>query len=112
VIGAATRHWRAQRLSALLLIPLSLWFADAVLNHLGQSRAQVQAWLDRPLPILLMTALILVAFYHLALGVRVVIEDYVEDARRQARAILWVYLAALALAAISLASLGTVGLGL
>jgi succinate dehydrogenase membrane anchor subunit len=110
--SAAVRHWRAQRVSALILVPLSLWFVNAVLSHAGQSRGQVQDWLSQPLPALLMSALVLAVFYHLALGVRVVIEDYVADPYRQARAIRWTYLAALALAVISLAAVATIGLDL
>jgi len=112
VSGAAIRHWRAQRITALVLVPLSLWFVNAVVSHLGQSRGQIQDWLSQPLPTLLMTALVLAVFYHLVLGVRVVIEDYVSDPARRARAIRWTYFAGLALTAISLAAIATLGLGL
>ena len=110
--GGAVRHWRAQRITAVLLVPLSLWFVNAVVSHLGQSRGQIHDWLSQPLPTMLMTALVLAVFYHLVLGVRVVIEDYVSDPARRARAIRWTYLVGLALTVVSLAAIGTIGLGL
>jgi len=78
----AVRHWRAERISALALIPLTLWFVVLILSHLGADRAQIQGWLGRPIPALLAAALVIVTFYHSALGVRVVIEDYVHAPAR------------------------------
>jgi len=108
---AAVRHWRAQRVSALALIFLVLWLVASLLAHLGADRAQVQAWLGQPIPAVLAAALVAVAFFHLALGVRVVLEDYVHTPRRQAAALLANRVACGALALIALAAIATLALG-
>jgi succinate dehydrogenase / fumarate reductase, membrane anchor subunit len=72
------QHWWAQRLTALALIPLMLWFCAGLIAHLGAGRGEVLRWLGSPLPAILMLLLLLVGFYHQALGVQVVVEDYVE----------------------------------
>jgi succinate dehydrogenase / fumarate reductase membrane anchor subunit len=79
-LGAAksgVAHWWAQRVTAVALVPLSLWFICAALRLVGASHAEMLAWIGGPVPVVLLIALVLATFYHLALGLQVVIEDYV-----------------------------------
>jgi succinate dehydrogenase / fumarate reductase, membrane anchor subunit len=107
----SVHHWRNQRLTALVLIPLTLWFVISMFIHMGDSRARIAAWLSRPVEGLLMAALVLCVLYHMVLGVRVVIEDYVADDDRRARAITAVNVAGFALAIVALAALAAIGFG-
>jgi succinate dehydrogenase / fumarate reductase, membrane anchor subunit len=75
--GAA--HWWSQRLTALALVPLTLWFICAAIRLEGAPRTEIAAWLHAPLPLVLMLCLIAATFRHLELGLRVVIEDYVHE---------------------------------
>jgi succinate dehydrogenase / fumarate reductase, membrane anchor subunit len=80
---AGAAHWWAQRITSLALLPLTLWFVIAMVRRVGATRADVVFWMAGPLPIVLMIALVVAAFYHLQLGLQVVIEDYVTtDALR------------------------------
>jgi succinate dehydrogenase / fumarate reductase membrane anchor subunit len=81
-LGPARRgshHWWAQRLTSVALVPLSLWFICAVIRLEGASRGDVAAWMSGPLPIVLTIALVAGTFYHLQLGLQVIIEDYVHN---------------------------------
>ena len=81
--GAA--HWWAQRVTAVALIPLSLWFVWVALRLVGASHEELLAWIGGPIPVVLLIALVVASFYHLALGLQVVIEDYVPgDTARMA----------------------------
>ena len=71
-------HWWHQRLTALALIPLSLWFVASVAFMAGMDHATFIAWVGNPLVAVLLVLLIVALFYHLKLGVQVVIEDYVH----------------------------------
>ena len=71
-------HWWMQRLTAVALIPLTLWFAFSVTCISGAEYTDVIAALSSPLNAILITALIIVSFYHAALGMQVVFEDYVS----------------------------------
>jgi len=71
-------HWWVQRVTALLLIPLVLWFVASLLAHLGADYAGVIAWLHEPLTYGLMVLLLGAMFWHAALGLQVVLEDYVQ----------------------------------
>lgn len=70
-------HWWAQRVSALLLIPLLLWFVAALVYHTGTDHAGVTLWLGAPVTYGAMLVLLGALFWHAALGLQVVTEDYV-----------------------------------
>src|SRR5712692_1884910 len=72
-------HWWAQRITALALVPLALWFVAAIIALAGADRALLVDWLRHPIPAVLMVLLLIATFYHGALGLQVVIEDYVEN---------------------------------
>src|SRR5271168_920891 len=81
-LGAAhggLHHWWAQRLTAMALLPLSLYFVLSVLMLAGATRAQMAAFMAEPWNTVLYLCLITALFYHLALGLQVVIEDYVHN---------------------------------
>jgi succinate dehydrogenase / fumarate reductase membrane anchor subunit len=71
-------HWWAQRITAIALVPLSLWFVSAVIGLVGADLETVQNWVGLPLPAILLILLLIATFYHLSLGLEVVIEDYVH----------------------------------
>jgi succinate dehydrogenase / fumarate reductase membrane anchor subunit len=79
------RHWWMQRLTAIALVPLGVWFVIGVIAHAGASRAGIAHWMAGPVTATLMLALIACMFQHMQLGLQVVIEDYVHgDTRRLA----------------------------
>jgi succinate dehydrogenase / fumarate reductase, membrane anchor subunit len=71
-------HWWAQRITAIALVPLSLWFVSSVIAIVGADLETVQNWVSQPLPAILLILLLIATFYHVSLGVQVVIEDYVH----------------------------------
>jgi succinate dehydrogenase / fumarate reductase membrane anchor subunit len=85
---AGAAHWWAQRLTAIALVPLTLWFICAVIRLKGADQAAVVAWLASPVALVMMLALIVATFHHLQLGLQVVIEDYVKSHGTKLAAIL------------------------
>ena len=71
-------HWWRQRVSALALVPLTLWFVIAVISMIGADHAAFVAWVKSPMPAVFLILLLVATFYHAALGLQVVIEDYVH----------------------------------
>ena len=71
-------HFWAQRMTALALIPLTVWFVVSLLCVLGADHAAVKAWVGSPVVAGLLILLIAATFYHAFLGLQVVIEDYVH----------------------------------
>jgi succinate dehydrogenase / fumarate reductase, membrane anchor subunit len=72
-------HWYAQRVTAVALVLLGLWFVISLATLGGASHARVVTWLASPLASSLAVLLVLTSAYHALLGLQVVIEDYVAD---------------------------------
>ena len=72
-------HWWMQRITAVALLPLSLYFVLTVLMLDHSTREQVALFMAEPWNAVLYLCLIAALFYHLSLGVQVVLEDYVHS---------------------------------
>lgn len=72
-----THHFWVQRISAVALVPLSLWFVFSVARLPGADFEQVRWWVGYPAVAVTLVLFIAAALYHSMLGVQVVIEDYV-----------------------------------
>jgi succinate dehydrogenase / fumarate reductase, membrane anchor subunit len=75
-----TSHWWSQRVTAVALIPLTLWFLLSLLSLPALDYATVRTWLSFPLSGFLAVLLVAVLTYHSYLGTIVVVEDYVHSA--------------------------------
>ena len=78
-----TSHWWAQRVTAVALIPLSIWFVFSVIHLVGIDRVGLKTWLNAPGSFVLMALFSIALFYHMQLGVQVVIEDYVHNEKNK-----------------------------
>lgn len=90
-------YWLAERVSAVALVPLTLWFAASIIAHTGSDYAAFVAWLSAPVPAVLMILLLIALFHHTALGLQVVLEDYMHSGVKFA-AVLMVRLGCFAMA--------------
>jgi succinate dehydrogenase / fumarate reductase membrane anchor subunit len=72
-------HFLWQRLTALAMVPLAIWFVASVVSLAGADYVQFRHWLSWPGNTTLMLLLIFVVFRHAQLGLQVVVEDYVHD---------------------------------
>ena len=71
-------HWWMQRLTAIALIPLVLWFVVTMISLAGAGREQVLEWLQSPFNAIVFSLFLVTALYHANLGLQAVIEDYVQ----------------------------------
>jgi succinate dehydrogenase / fumarate reductase membrane anchor subunit len=77
-----TGHWWSQRMTAISLIPLTLWFAFSLLSIDHASYPAIVNWIAEPLHSILLILLVISLVYHSSLGLQVVIEDYVHGAAK------------------------------
>ncbi len=80
-LGAAKEgvaHWWGQRLTAVALVPLTFLFVVVLFASIGADRAQIVALMGNPLVALTMLLFVVAGFYHMKLGMQVVIEDYIH----------------------------------
>lgn len=71
-------HWWAQRFTAIILVPLGIWFLWFVLGLVHADHAAAMAAIGQPLNALLLIVFLACMFWHGALGLQVIIEDYVH----------------------------------
>lgn len=76
---SGVHHWWMQRLSAVALVPLTLWIIASMIALGAPDHATASTWLAQPLTASLVLAWVWTMLYHAQLGVQVVIEDYVHD---------------------------------
>src|SRR5688572_2750047 len=73
----AVAQWKGQRLSAAALIFLGIWFLIEILRHTQTDYPSVLAWASRPWVGLALAFWVGMVFYHGAIGLQVIIEDYI-----------------------------------
>jgi succinate dehydrogenase / fumarate reductase membrane anchor subunit len=74
-----TAHWWAQRVSAVALVPLTLWFVFSLLTLPAFDFDTVRTWLSVPISAFLAVLLVAVMTYHSYLGTIVIVEDYLTS---------------------------------
>jgi len=110
-----TKHWLAQRVSAVALIILVIWMISAFLQFpvadiyggglsLLKTREIAMEWISHPLNSLLCIFLLIAMFYHGALGMRVILEDYVHNELTKVLSIIAVNILSFAAAVIGIFS--------
>ncbi len=72
-------HWKLQRISAIAMIPLIIWFVSSLVFSLINGYDQSIIWLQSPLNATGMVLLFGTLYFHAASGLQVVIEDYVHN---------------------------------
>ena len=73
------REWRLQRLTALALLPLGLYFAASILWLATSDRVTAVDWLASPVPALLVILFVLAGLAHALIGLNSVLLDYVHS---------------------------------
>lgn len=71
-------HWRWQRLTAVALVPLVVWSLASFIAVIGGGRDALLGWLANPGTAIPMILLLIALFWHMALGLTVVAEDYLH----------------------------------
>ena len=106
-----THHWWMQRVTAIALIPLTIWFVSSLIALAGQGYIAFINWFSQPLNATAMILFLGVGFHHAQLGMQVVIEDYISSHGWRTATNLLVKFACYALAALSIISILKITLG-
>ena len=97
-----TAHWVVQRITALALVPLCLWFVVSILMLMHSDYVAVVNWMHAPWNAILLVLLVLTVYWHAYLGLQVVVEDYVHVAWVKVSAIVLLRFLAVVLTAIGI----------
>ncbi|MBL8782058.1 MAG: succinate dehydrogenase, hydrophobic membrane anchor protein [Alphaproteobacteria bacterium] len=75
---SGTAHFWHQRVTAVALLPLTIWFVWSIARYAGAPYAEVLEFLHDPINAVAILLFVLAGLYHMVLGVQVVIEDYIH----------------------------------
>lgn len=106
-LGAAkdgTGHWWLQRVTAIALVPLTIWFVASLVVLAGAPYEIFAAWVGEPVVAVFLALFLGVGFWHLKLGLQVVIEDYVHGEALKLGLLLFTSFACVLLAGLALFS--------
>lgn len=105
------RTFLAERISAVALVPLTLWFVFSVARLPMLSHNAVKHWVQAPSVAVTLVLFLAALFYHSSLGVKVVVEDYVAGEGRKLVVLLLVKFAHAVLAAAAIFAVLKISLG-
>tara|TARA_R110002051_G_scaffold55785_1_gene103596 strand:- start:139 stop:546 length:408 start_codon:yes stop_codon:yes gene_type:complete len=71
-------EWMAERLSSLILVPLTLWGLWSAMQLAGSGYAGAMAWFESPVNAGLLALTLLVSLWHMNLGLKVIVDDYIH----------------------------------
>ena len=108
--GGVVHHWWLQRVTAISNLTLVLWFVISLVRLPSLDYASAAAWVRQPLVAVPLCLLILSVFWHLRLGVQVMLEDYLHGSKRVI-ALLALNFYTVALGALALFSVLKIALG-
>lgn len=108
---SGSRHFWRQRVTAVALIPLAIWFGISVLGLVGANEPSVLIFLTQPLNAILMASFVTILLYHMSLGVQDVIDDYVHGNGQKIFLLLLLRAATIAVGAASLLALAKIAIG-
>jgi succinate dehydrogenase / fumarate reductase, membrane anchor subunit len=91
-------HWWIQRVTAVALIPLTLWFMAWLIALAGSDYTTFIGWLRAPFITILVVLLLIALFLHTALGLRVIAEDYIHSNRAKIVTLVMIHLGCFSLA--------------
>ena len=97
-------HWKLQRLSALILIPLIIWTIFSFMINMSSEYNQAIEWIKNPVNSTILILLLAVVFYHSGMGLQVVIEDYISNIKLRNTMIVFCKMTLFLLATISIIS--------
>lgn len=82
-LGLGSAHsgvhdWWLERITSVALVPLTLYFLWLLMSLAHADYATVLAAIGKPWNALLLIALVVCTFWHGALGLKVIVEDYIH----------------------------------
>lgn len=108
---SGAHHWWMERLTSVSTLLLFIWFVTSLVRLPGLDYKTVTEWLHSPLAAVPMLLLVVSTFWHLKLGLQVVVEDYVHDEGNRLFAIILINLFAIAAAALALFAILKIAFG-
>ena len=98
-------HWLIQRITAIILIPITMWFFYTMLNFDDFAYSEILLFFSSKINSSLFLFAILIMIYHGKLGVQIIIEDYINSYTLQKKIVIFINLLSYILMIVSILSI-------
>ena len=109
--GDAAHHWWTERMTSLASFLLLIWFLVSLFRLPRLDHATVTEWLSSPLAAVPMLLFVIATFWHLKLGLQVIVEDYVHDEGNKMASLVVINFASIGAAAFAIFAILKIALG-
>jgi len=75
----ASLKWTLQRISALIIAPLIVWFLISLISLSTEDYNSVISFFSKPLSLFFTIILLIAGFFHAKIGLSEIFEDYIQD---------------------------------
>ena len=76
---SGVKHWISQKVSAIALMPFTIWFIIQIPNIFSMKHSDRTVWFSSDINLVLLVIFFCLASLHMKLGLTVVIEDYIHS---------------------------------
>lgn len=106
-----SQHWWAERMTSLALFPMTIWIIYSIVAGVGADYIAFKDWVSQPGTLTILVIYFGTLFWHVALGLTVVVEDYVHDKTMEVALIIAVKFGCVFFGVFSIVSILKVGIG-
>jgi len=101
----ATRKWILLKLSSLLMVPFMIWFLIKFVSVYDKDYQSVLEFFSNQSSAIIFSIFIIITFFHSALSISEIFEDYIDNEKTRKFANMMVYLSSLIIPAITIITL-------
>ncbi len=106
-----TEEWFKERLTALALVPLTVWFVASLISGIGDDYETLKAWMSVPGHMAMMILVVFVTYWHGALALVVIVEDYVHNKTAEIASLIAIRFAAFIWGVVAVVAILKLGMG-
>ena len=78
-LESGLNHWLFQKVTAVLLIPITIWVLLKLPKFIQLSFSDKLSWINSSLNLYLVALFFIISAFHFKLGLTVIIEDYIHN---------------------------------
>ena len=101
----ATRKWIFLKVSSLLMVPFMIWFLIKLVSIYDGNYQKVVEFFSTQPSTIIFSIFIVITFFHLALSISEIFEDYIDNKKTRKFANIMVYLSSFIIPAITIITL-------
>jgi len=102
---SATKKWLLLKLSSVIMVPFMIWFLIKIVTIHDKDYQNIKEFFSDPFSAIIFSIFIVVTFFHSAISLSEIFEDYINSEKSRKFANMMVYLSSFIIPAITIITL-------